>query len=623
MKKTFFSLRFKLILWLLIFSMGPLIVISFYIYIQYQKAFESELRSKFKTKAQIVQQKIDSFSKRGKDLENKVKLLSDRSLPQKKILQIYTEFNTTNLITKALLNKDKSIQVAWHNSKFTEIGKDLFLNSTKELNLSSLESKSHYSVAYAVDDLILMQTYVPVYFKEKLVNIYYLSFFIDKDFFNSADLKLDSDFIFLNEKKKATLSSSSDLKFNFNFRNLFQKNENDVYFTNYKNQNYKFFVNTLTWGPVNFIFLLGEPTPFSEEAENNIQRTFLIFIATLALIILITTILISKLIVKPLSSLLQGIKNVNTNKTTKALVVTSDDEIGQLTKSFNEMSESVHKAKSDLTNKVTELEKINLEIRETQQKLVQSAKLLSLGQLVAGIAHELNNPIGFIYSNMKHLKDYSIKILQMAEIAEKNPQKMEEFKKQIDLDFIKEDMQKLISSCEEGARRTREIVVGLRNFSRLDEGKFQTFNLNESLDICLNFISGEIKNRISVVKNYSKLPLFYGQPTQIHQVFINILMNAAQAIKLNGNIWISTALQKQADKDWFTICIKDDGQGISSENLDKVFDPFFSTKEVGKGTGLGLSISYGIIQNHKGEIKVQSTMGVGTEFTIWLPLMNE
>jgi len=622
MKNIFFSVRYKLLLWFLIFSMGPLLVISFYIYIQYQKAFESELRSKFKGKADSVQLKINSFVNQRNDLENEIKVLTEKNISQKKLIQLYTKISNSNLLTKGIVSIEKAPLVIFHNQRYSAIGQESFLSAIKSINLLNSSGGSYHSVVFAIDDLIIFQTLIPIYQKQKITNAFFLSFYIDKDFFKSTDLKIESEYIFLNEKSKAALSSSTDLKFNFNFRNLFQKNESDIYFTRYKNQNYKFFLNNLSWGDKSFSLLLGEPTPFSEEAENNIQKTFLIFIATLAFLILVTTFFISKLIVKPLNSLLQAIKNINTSQKMTTLSVKSDDEIGQLAKSFNEMSESIFKAKLELTNKVSELEKVNLDIRETQQKLVQSAKLLSLGQLVAGIAHELNNPIGFIYSNMKHLKDYSIKILQMSEIAEKNPQKIEEFKKQIDLDFIKEDMQKLILSCEEGARRTREIVVGLRNFSRLDEGKYQTFNLNESLDICLNFISGEIKNRIRIIKDYSDLPPFYGQPTQIHQVFINILTNAAQAIKQSGSIWVTTALQQANNKNWITVSIKDDGQGISADHIDKIFDPFFSTKEVGKGTGLGLSISYGIIQNHKGDIKVQSTVGKGTEFTVWLPLMD-
>jgi two-component system NtrC family sensor kinase len=182
----------------------------------------------------------------------------------------------------------------------------------------------------------------------------------------------------------------------------------------------------------------------------------------------------------------------------------------------------------------------------------------------------------------------------------------------------------LISSCEDGARRTRDIVLGLRNFSRLEEAKLKEIDLHEALDNTLNLLSGELKNRIQVHKNYGKLPLVSCYASQINQVFMNILSNAAQAIEGSGNIWILTkSFSGQNGKEMVSISIQDSGKGMSSQVMEKIFDPFFSTKGVGQGTGLGLSISYGIIENHGGDIQVKSQLGIGTEFIITIPAVAQ
>jgi two-component system NtrC family sensor kinase len=242
--------------------------------------------------------------------------------------------------------------------------------------------------------------------------------------------------------------------------------------------------------------------------------------------------------------------------------------------------------------------------------------MVSLGQLVAGIAHELNNPIGFIYSNMTHLREYGEKLEKVATAAEKGPLELAKAKQENDYDYIIEDMPRLIASCEDGAKRVRDIVVGLRNFSRLDEGKIKEIDINESIENTLSLLQGELKNRIHVNRIFGTLPKYKCYASQLNQVFMNILSNGAQAIQGNGELTIKTSVEEHQLK----ISIADSGEGMTEEILEKIFDPFFTTKAVGEGTGLGLSISYGIIQRHGGEIQVKSKKGQGTEFLILLPL---
>lgn len=320
--------------------------------------------------------------------------------------------------------------------------------------------------------------------------------------------------------------------------------------------------------------------------------------------------------------LIRALKIFEKNEKLIQLPVTTNTEIGILTEAFNEMSYKVYQVRLDLKKKIKELEKINSELIEAQTKLVHSAKMTSLGQLVAGVAHELNNPIGFIYSNMSLLKEYADSLFLFIDQQNQNDPKIIAIKKQIDYEFIKMDLPRLIKSCQDGAQRTRDIVIGLRNFSRLEEAQLKEIDIHESIDTTLEILQGEIKNRIQVHRQYEKLPKLMCYASQINQVLMNIISNAIQAISGSGQIWITTSSVKpKIDAPAkIQISIQDSGAGMDATTIDKIFEPFFTTKGVGQGTGLGLSISYGIVQNHGGEIQVRSEKGVGTEFMIILPL---
>jgi two-component system NtrC family sensor kinase len=217
---------------------------------------------------------------------------------------------------------------------------------------------------------------------------------------------------------------------------------------------------------------------------------------------------------------------------------------------------------------------------------------------------------------MSHLKDYVQKLLRVLETAEAHPDQLEKVKKEVEFDYIAEDFFRLIASCEDGARRTRDIVIGLRNFSRLDEAQLKRVSLKEGLQNTLKLLSGELKNRVTVHEDYQEKAQVKCYASQLNQVFMNIVSNGAQAITKNGEIWIKTWLEGP----WAFISIRDNGPGIAKADLDKIFDPFFTTKPIGQGTGLGLSISYGIVQKHGGEIVVKSEKGEGTEFMIKVPV---
>lgn len=268
-------------------------------------------------------------------------------------------------------------------------------------------------------------------------------------------------------------------------------------------------------------------------------------------------------------------------------------------------------------------QQLNAKLEDAQVQLIQSEKMASIGQLAAGIAHEINNPIGFINANMGTLKSYMEDLFKLVATYEQaqvtTHPAVRAARSAIDYDLIREDFPVLIRETEDGISRVVKIVRDMREFSHIDDNAWQRVNLHVGLESTLNVVWNEIKYKAAVVREYGKLPEVECLPGQINQVVMNLLVNAAHAIEQRGRITLRTgADDRQA---WFEI--EDDGSGIAPEHLSRIFDPFFTTKPVGKGTGLGLSLVYGIVKKHDGNIDVESTLGVGTRIRVSLPLKRE
>jgi len=294
-----------------------------------------------------------------------------------------------------------------------------------------------------------------------------------------------------------------------------------------------------------------------------------------------------------------------------------------LEEKVRERTAELSAANQELTERHQELEEAYQELARAQDQLIQSEKLGSLGLLVAGVAHELNNPISFIHSNLDFIKEYVERLHRIIEAYDAidlpdGParQRVEELKKRARLDFILQTLDELIASCQQGTERVKKIVMDLRTFSRTDDIGPQRVDLHEGIETTLNLLTKEYQDRIDVHREYGDLPLVECYPGQMNQVFMNLLLNAGQAITGRGDIWISTSAQGNR----VSVAIKDNGSGIPQKDLPKIFDPFFTTKKVGEGMGLGLSIAYGIIEKHGGRIRVTSQVGKGTEFTVELPV---
>ena len=264
-------------------------------------------------------------------------------------------------------------------------------------------------------------------------------------------------------------------------------------------------------------------------------------------------------------------------------------------------------------------------LEEAQAQLLQSEKMAAIGQLAAGVAHEINNPVGYVNSNFASLESYVKDLFSLIEAYNRDlpslqdaafRARIEQANRELDYEFLRGDMFDLIRESREGLERVKRIVQDLRDFSHVDSADWQVVDLHKGLDSTLNVVWNEVKFKAEVIKQYGELPDVECIGSQLNQVFMNLIVNAAHAIENRGTIWLETGTRD----DWVFVRVRDDGCGIAPENFKRLFEPFFTTKPVGSGTGLGLSVSYNIVNKHHGRLEVESEPGKGTAFTVWLPI---
>ena len=364
----------------------------------------------------------------------------------------------------------------------------------------------------------------------------------------------------------------------------------------------------------------------------------------LALLVVLFTYLIAGGITGPLKTLTRTASTIAQGNFSQRVPIRSSDEVGMLAATFNEMARAlsvreiqlqelnrnlesmVRDRTVELENSHEALKRAYVDLQSAQEQLVQTEKMASLGQLVSGIAHEIKNPLNFIYGNTGFLTDYTRKLQGLVEsfealpsLSERDREEIARQKESVHYGFIKDDIKILIDNFTEGARRINTIVSDLRTFSRMDTDSISEVDVHASLEMSLNLLRNQYKNRIEIHKEYGDIPRIQGYPGKLNQVFMNLLSNAFHAVQGNGDVWIRTRSGEGAVE----VEIEDNGVGIPKENLKRIFEPFFTTKPVGQGTGLGLSISYGIVEQHGGKIQVASIPQKGTAFTVRLPISQE
>lgn len=285
----------------------------------------------------------------------------------------------------------------------------------------------------------------------------------------------------------------------------------------------------------------------------------------------------------------------------------------------------VKRVQRELLKNYERIQYTNKRLEDAQNQLVQSEKMAAIGQLAAGVAHEINNPIGFISFNISTWKRYTYALLFVArsyanfsqeELNQNLRDRISQELKDLDLGYLEEDLPQLISESEEGLTRVKNIVNDLKNFSRVDQADWQLSDINAGLDSTLNMVLNEVKYKATVLKEFAALPPVLCLAGQINQVLMNLIVNASHAIPKFGEIRLNTRQQDE----WVVISVSDNGCGMSEETIRRIFEPFYTTKPVGQGTGLGLSLSFSIVQKHGGRIEVKSALGQGSTFSVWLPI---
>lgn len=381
-----------------------------------------------------------------------------------------------------------------------------------------------------------------------------------------------------------------------------------------------------------------------EQAEafklaNQLARSILLIGLILAVIMTVAIWLLGRQIVTPILQISQTARlsgrNIQSGKLSELefVSISAENEIGVLAEAFNQMTQHVSNSHEKLEDKNQALKTALSKLKKTQLQMIQTEKMAALGQMVAGLAHEVNNPVSFIYGNLGYVEEYTEALLELTELyAVEYPCETPGIateKENIELDFLKADLPKVLASIRLGTERIQGIVKSMRNFSRLDEAERKVADLQEGIEGTLLILQHRLKaqsNRpaIDIIKDYGELPLIECYPGQLNQVFLNLIGNAIDAMEsalLDGHIdHAILRIHTGIESGKAVVRIADNGSGIPKEIYQKIFDPFFTTKPVGKGTGLGLSISYAIVvDHHHGELTCQSTMGKGTEFIIVIP----
>lgn len=628
--KNYRSLRSILIIWFALFSIIPLLFVGWYSVFKFEKAFDQEVSQRLQGNGREIEAIIADYFRTIQTLKDQYSIdpklaaslaMSDRMnlnsisidwINRSPLTALSFYDRAGRLITTSYRDDKNQIRHFELNAEKILLN-EKYLSNLKDKTDIGFVDESKTKVSLILFSKVLNASGKHVGYFEQIIEL--------KELFLSrirSRLKIES-FLITDQKEMISASRTE-------FRNLKLTNtkvsDDKLVDYNLYGQNYGFILYPLTWDRSKFFIGLGTLKKDSQAILKNVNIAFITVVSVVSVFLILTILITTNWFLKPVERLINGFKMFDRSEQLHQLPVNNKTEIGLLTEAFNEMSYKVFQARMDLRKKIKELEKTNSELVEAQTKLVHSAKMTSLGQLVAGVAHELNNPIGFIYSNMTHLKEYTDHLFEVIDAVKDEDEKVKKKIVEIDYDFIKSDLPRLIKSCQDGAQRTRDIVLGLRNFSRLEEAQLKEIDIQESLDTTLDILQSEIKNRIIVHKQYEPIPKVLCYASQINQVFMNILANSLQAIQGNGEIWITTMpLKAGADQiGRVQISVQDSGSGMDAQTLEKIFEPFFTTKGVGQGTGLGLSISYGIIQNHGGEIQVRSQKGVGTEFVIIIPI---
>lgn len=623
------SLRALVFTWFFFFTLVPLIILAVVVQNQYQKSINQQIKDRLT----IHVRELESlFSKERSNLET----FLAKSLQDKSLIYYLSTVDPDSL--KAVLSDKIQLfdqeqvkvytpggqTIVYFNKEYKSVHDALDLPI--ELRQAMEEKNSVHRVLFfpgAQGENILTLSLVRKIagVQDRTVGYIETILSVDKKYLDEISKNIGAEVVFFDGKGDVLLGSLPEEMKKLDLRESLLSGRNTFFEFTVDSVPYAFMSTAMSWGQKQFLIGMGSSKSEAVASISSVKYVIVFtFISFLVFLIIMSSYIVRE-VISPIEDLIRA-SNLLKDATEPPIVENkSKTEIADLVESFNEMAIQMVESDQKMKSQVDLLEQANTKIKSTQNQLVQSAKLASLGELVAGIAHELNNPIGFIYSNIGHLKEYTESLFKIIDRAQKKPNELDFLVVEEDYAYIKKDLPKLIQSCEEGSNRAKEIVLGLRNFSRADEEKTQAFDVNQGIDSTLRLLTGELKNKILVRKDYNEVPKINCNINQMKQVFMNILSNASHAIEDQGDIFITTEFLTEEKQ--VRITFRDTGVGIEKDELEKIFDPFYTTKAVGQGTGLGLSISYGIVKSHGGQILVESEPGKGTSFIIDLPVYRE
>ncbi len=598
----------------MVFSLLPLVMVTFFSLAKYEEAMQQDVKSRLKESFLELDRTINNS---GAQLEAHVRVLAKNKsihyyITNKFKKKIFTElapnlnqkivsralvYNREGLLLLSLINKENQfIRERGAEAKEYYLSKN-YLESAS----SPIKASPKLFVVFDKKGRLLLKVFTAITTSMgRLIGYVQLNQEITKKTLNIWRAKTGADIVISPQARvvdlvldaPAVFTSLKNTKLNVSSLN---KNISKAPYFSDSNNNL-IFGNAMQIGESVMLGFVALSQKSIIKAIGQVRVAFAWAVGGLMIMLIVFYIATTKVLLAPMDRLIVGIQKMKTGSKGVLVETAPANELGIVIDSFNEMSQALD---------------------STQSQLVHQAKMASLGQLVAGVAHELNNPIGFIYANMKYLNEHTESLFKIINTAQVEPEKLTEVLAKEDFLYIKKDLPKLIKSCEAGAERTKDIVIGLRNFSRLDEAQLKETDLCVDLTNTIDLLSGEFQKRIEIIKQLEDVPKINCYPSQLNQVFMNILANAAQSIEGAGKIYVSVSM---ADKKTILVSIKDTGPGMSKDVMSKIFDPFFTTKKQGEGTGLGLSISFGIIEEHKGSINVVSQPGKGTDFQIKLPI---
>jgi two-component system, NtrC family, sensor kinase len=455
---------------------------------------------------------------------------------------------------------------------------------------------------------------------------------IDDEFLQQNRGKIDFHLAVI--KDNHTIASTVKIFHNLNWeKTLFQSNNQQT--ININNQKYILQIEKLGAEDKKLSLALLNPTLHLEQAEKNLLLSIGSFCLSSLIIVLFIGFWLINMLTHRIKSLTKATQQLAEGDLSIRIPEDNKDEVGILAHGFNFMAEQLTERDHKINLQMQELETTLLQLQMTQAQLIQSEKMSSLGQMVAGVAHEINNPTSFINGNISYAIEYTQSLLHLISLYQENyptpPKVINDELRDIELDFLKEDLDKIFQSMQTGCQRITDIVLSLRNFSRLDEADYKKADIHEGINSTLMILNNRLNTgAIKIIHEYATLPAIECYPGQLNQAFLNILTNAIDAIedKSQQDIFKSNSQSRQIcintkviGDDWVAIQITDNGVGMLNEIRSQIFDPFFTTKSVGKGTGMGLAIAYQVIvDKHRGVLECSSELGLGTSMIVKIPI---